>query len=91
MCTLYYIHISYTLHKEHISSLDLCLPLQIYCRFRLDRRRVEEAHMKFCVIDVYKRYTKHFATWTVETNMSAMLDKITPIYYDAVTGQYASS
>ena len=55
----------------------------------LDRRRLEEAHLKFCLLDVFKRYPDYFPTWCIHTNFQECLHHYTPIYYDAFIRLYA--
>ena len=56
---------------------------------KLDRRRLEEAHMKFCVLDVFVRYPQVFSTWKIFLNLQQCLDDVTPTYYNAFTSKYA--
>ena len=58
-------------------------------RGQLDRRRLEEAHMRFCILDVFKRYPQAFPTWTITSDLQQTLDDITPLYYDAFAARYA--
>jgi len=58
-------------------------------RQQLDRRRLEEAHMRFCMLDVFKRYKQMFPTWTISSNLQQSLDDITPLYYNAFAARYA--
>ena len=58
-------------------------------RGQLDRRRLEEAHMRFCILDVFKRYPQTFPTWTITSNLQQTLDDITPLYYSAFATRYA--
>ena len=60
-------------------------------REQLDRRRLEEAHMKFCLLDVYKQYPLTFCTWVIRTNLQQTLDKITPLYYSSFSDRYAGT
>jgi len=55
----------------------------------LDRRRLEEAHLKLCVVDVFDRYRNYFQVWEVHTNLQTTLDNITPIFYEAFSTKYA--
>ena len=55
----------------------------------MDRRRLEEAHLKFCILDVFKRYPRNFPHWHVATNLQQALDTITPAYYEAFCTKYA--
>lgn len=58
-------------------------------RQRLDRRRLEEAHMKICTLDVFRRYPESFPTWSINYDMQSNLDAVTPIYYEAFATRYA--
>ena len=54
----------------------------------LDRRRLEEAHLMLCFLDVFKRYSNYFKTWSLNTDTEINLDSITPIFYDAFSAKY---
>jgi hypothetical protein len=58
-------------------------------RLRLDRRRLEEAHMRFCVLDVFQRYPHTFPTWKISTSLQRNLDDIIPYYFSAFSTKYA--
>jgi len=45
--------------------------------------------MKFCMLDVFKRYKQMFPTWTISSNLQQSLDDITPLYYNAFAARYA--
>ena len=55
----------------------------------LDRRRLEEAHLKLSIIDVYKRYKEHFPVWIICTSLQATLENITATFYEAFSTKYA--
>lgn len=55
----------------------------------VDRRRLEEAHLRYCILDVYKRYPAAFPHGLISTNLQQTLDDITPTYYEAFTQKYA--
>ena len=58
-------------------------------RARLDYRRLEEAHLKFCVLNVFLRYPATFPSWKLSTSISDTLDHITPLFYLAFEARYA--
>ena len=58
-------------------------------RLTLDRRRLEEAHMRFCILDVLQRYPKLSPIFKLHCNLQKNLDYITPSYYDAFSQRYA--
>lgn len=58
-------------------------------REALDRRRLEEAHMRFCILDVLKRYPHLSPTLKISSSLQQSLDNITPLYYDAFSMRYA--
>lgn len=60
-------------------------------RLKLDRRRFEEGHIKFCVLDVYKQYPNAFPKWIIQGSIQETLDKITPVYYTAFSEKYAGN
>ena len=61
----------------------------LYSRAQLDRRRLEEAHMKYSVLKVYRRYPDFFDKWCLSSNVMETLDEITPIFYRAFSQRYA--
>ena len=60
-------------------------------RQNLDRRRLEEAHLTFCVLDVFKRYPNGFLQKIIYSNMEHTLDNVAPIFYDAFSQEYAGT
>ena len=58
-------------------------------RQQLDRRRLEEAHLKLCVLDVFNRYPEVFPKWLLNTDLRSSLNAITPLYYEAFSLKYA--
>ena len=54
----------------------------------LDRRRLEEAHLKLCILDVFRRYSSYFKTWSLNTDTQISLESITPTFYDAFSAKY---
>lgn len=57
----------------------------------LDQRRLEEAHLKFCVLDVYQRYEMSFPIWTIAKDLQETLDEITPVFYEAFSSMFAGT
>ncbi len=55
----------------------------------LDRRRLEEAHLIFSILDVFWHYPSKFEEKKVYTSVQQTLDVVTPIFYDAFTSEYA--
>ena len=55
----------------------------------LERRRLEDAHLKICMLDVFKKYPGTFTSWEICTNFQETLDICTPLYYEAFLKQYA--
>ena len=58
-------------------------------RVALDRRRLEEAHMRFCILDVLQRYPQLSPTLKLHSSLQQNLDNIIPLYYDAFSLRYA--
>ena len=58
-------------------------------RLSLDRRRLEEAHMRFCILDVFQRYPQTFPTWKILPSLQRNLDEIIPHYFSAFSTKYA--
>ena len=61
----------------------------VYNRAQLDRRRLEEAHLKYCILQMYRRYPDHFSEWCISSNVIHTLDEITPKFYIAFSQRYA--
>ena len=58
-------------------------------RASLDRRRLEEAHIRFCILDIFQKYPAAFPHRSIATNLQESLDVITPVYYEAFAAKYA--
>lgn len=58
-------------------------------RSALDRRRLEEAHMRFCILDVLQRYPQLCPNFKLHSSLKQNLDDITTLYYDAFSQRYA--
>lgn len=56
---------------------------------KLDRRRLEEAHLKFCVLEVYGRYPDVFPRWIIRKSVDLTLEDVTPAYFRAFEDRYA--
>lgn len=69
--------------RELPASVSICE------RACLDRRRLEEAYLKYCVLQMYQRYTDYFAEWTVASSILQTLEEITPTFYMAFSAYYA--
>lgn len=55
----------------------------------LDRRRLEEAHLKYAILLVYRNYPEHFPSWKVSRDVRIKLGEVSPIYYKAFSTHYA--
>lgn len=63
-----------------------------YCnieRAALDRRRLEEGHLKYCSLDVIQRYSTFFSSNTIKKDFQETLENLAPIYYKAYAAKYA--
>ena len=60
----------------------------MYSRARLDYRRLEEAHLKFAVLNVYERYPSSFLSRKIYS-IADTLEVITPNFYKAFEARYA--
>ena len=56
-------------------------------RVQLDRRRLEEAHLRFCVLQLSSRYPD-IPLGSIETSVFETIDKIAPLYYKAFQKKY---
>lgn len=63
--------------------------IDVYNRAQLDRRRLEDAHLKYSILQVYRRYPKHFTEWCISASVSHTLDEITPTFFTAFSQRYA--
>ena len=54
----------------------------------LNRHCLEEAHMRFCMLDVFRRYKEVCSTWKICSNLQQSLDEMTPHYYNTFTSRY---
>lgn len=57
----------------------------------LDQRWLEEAHLKYCVLDVYQRYTEVFSTQVISHSLQQMLHDITPLLHKAFSAEFAGT
>ena len=55
----------------------------------LDKRCLEETHLRLSIIDVYKRYKEYFPGWIMHSSLQATLENITPTFYNAFSAKYA--
>ena len=63
---------------------------QLHYRIRLDRRRFEEAHLKYAMLMVQARYpTMATGPLPIATDISDTLEKFTPAFYEAFTHRYS--
>ena len=58
-------------------------------RASLDRRRLEEAHLKYAVLMVYRDYGDYFSNCKVSHDHRLTLERVSPVYYKAFTARYA--
>ena len=62
----------------------------VHHRAQLDHRRLEEAHLKYSVLKMYKRYPTYFKDKImVASNIESVLDEVTPTFYRAFCQRYA--
>ncbi len=67
---------------------DTSTHTSICARACLDRRRLEEAHMKYAVLSMYQRYTTHFSKWSIAPSIKQTLEDVTPTFYRAFSAYY---
>ena len=63
---------------------------EVCARASLDRRRLEEAHLKYAVLRVYKWYPKLFPVMTMASSIQQILEDMTPTFYRAFSMYYSS-
>ena len=73
----------------HLYGFRTSSNIDVYTRAQLDRRRLEEAHLKYCILQVYRRYPKHFTEWRISSSVAHTLDEITPTFFTAFSQRYA--
>ena len=54
----------------------------------LDYRRLEEAHLKFCILRAQKEYPDHLSKLTLQHSVNDTLEEMTPIYFKAFSDRY---
>lgn len=59
-----------------------------YDRARLDRRRLQEAYIKYSILTVGKRYREHFPDLTIHPSLEQTLEEISPVYYKVFSRIY---
>lgn len=57
-------------------------------RLRVDRRRLEAAHLKYAALKVMKRYPETFKDYCICVKQEDTLEKITGYFYSAFTSKY---
>ncbi len=60
-------------------------------RLKLDRRRLEDAHLKYAMIKVSKRYLPESTHWTMKSDLFSSLNDFTPTYFNWFTSKYAGN
>ena len=50
---------------------------------------MEEAHLKYCVLDVYQRYAEVFSSQVISHNLQETLHDITPLLHEAFSAEFA--
>ena len=64
------------------------LPSRVVGRAQLDRRRLEDAHLKYSVLQVFMRYS-HFKDWCIAPNVHQTLKDVTPSFYEMFSERYS--
>ena len=62
---------------------------EICARASLDRRRLEDTHLKYAVLRVYKWYPNVFPTMTMASSIQQTLEDMTPSFYSAFSLYYS--
>ena len=57
-------------------------------RLSLDRRRLDEGHLKYCILMVCSYYPDAFPSWNISSNILSTIDNITPVYYNYFTKRF---
>ena len=57
----------------------------------LDRRRLEEAHLKYCILQMYQRYPKNFPKWSIASTLKQTFKSVTPTFYQAFSANFAGT
>ena len=79
------------LSNHSIFTMHSCMDDdQLHYRIRLDRRRFEEAHLKYEMLMVQARYpTMATGPLPIATDISDTLEKFTPAFYEAFSHRYS--
>lgn len=56
-------------------------------RARLDRRRLVDAHVKYGILRVSKKYPQYLSP-VIQSSLTKSLEEITPLYYKAFSDHY---
>ncbi len=83
--------LGYSLPHKQVKFL-CCLPCStLVKRESLDRRRLEEAHLKFAVLQAANRYTDYFsmAELLIYPDVHETLQSVTQRYYCAYQARYS--
>ena len=71
----------------------LCFKFRNDSRFKLDRRRLEAAHLKYAVLMIMARYpdiSKHKCP-TISISLSEAIENATPMFYKEFMSKYAGN
>lgn len=72
----------------HFSDTTTSQGLILCERACLDRRRLEEAHLKYSILRMYQQYDSYFSKWSLSSNIKQTLEDITPTFYEAFSAYY---
>ena len=62
---------------------------EICARASLDRRRLEEAHLKYAALHVYTWYPDFFPVMSMASSIQQILADMTPTFYTAFSMYYS--
>ena len=60
----------------------------LYDRAQLDHRRLEEAFIKYNILQSSKQYPEHFRDVPFSSTIEETLEEITPLYYQVFSRRY---
>ena len=64
---------------------------EVMQRLKLDRRRLEEAHLRYAIINVTRRFLPECSHTAIKGDLCSTLKEFTPTYFKMFTAKYAGN
>ena len=74
-----------------ITRMHECINYVAPLRSKLDYGRLEDAHLKFCMLNVCAMYPSELGKFQISGDLTHSLEQITPIYYEAMRKKYSGT